>query len=141
MLPNFLLLWQNNPRQTTYKEERFILVHGFRGFGLWSLGLVSLGPWWGGTTRQECVVDEACLSHGLWEAQREEEKEGREREEKRGGGEEEERKQEKEEEKEGEEERDIGRDRDRNRHPDPDPISPSRSSSQSPNFLPPGPTS
>jgi hypothetical protein len=39
----FLSLWQT-PEKTIYKEERFILVHGFRGFNPWSLGSIAFGP-------------------------------------------------------------------------------------------------
>lgn len=31
------------PEKNNLKEERFILVHGFRGFGPWPLGLIVSG--------------------------------------------------------------------------------------------------
>jgi hypothetical protein len=38
-------------RLSTYKEERFILAHRFRGF--WPLGPIALGLWWYNTSGLE----------------------------------------------------------------------------------------
>lgn len=35
-------------RHTDYKEEQFILVHGFKDFHLWSVGIVGVSLWQGG---------------------------------------------------------------------------------------------
>jgi hypothetical protein len=37
-------------RRSPYKEEKFILAYGFRGFGPWLFGPVTLGLWWHSTS-------------------------------------------------------------------------------------------
>lgn len=38
-------------RQATYKEERFILGYSFKGFNLWSVGIIGVSLWQGGVSQ------------------------------------------------------------------------------------------
>jgi hypothetical protein len=51
-------------------RERFILSHGFRSSGSRLLGPVALGLWQHNTSWWEHVVEETCLPHEGWEAER-----------------------------------------------------------------------
>lgn len=65
VLLSFPLLEQNTWQlyKVQYKEKRFNLGHGFRGFGPWQAGYKAETTWWKG------MVEEGCLTHGCQEAQ------------------------------------------------------------------------
>lgn len=44
-------------RHIDYKEERFILVHGFKDFHLWSVGIVGVSLWQGGVVYKLVVTN------------------------------------------------------------------------------------